>query len=100
MRSNNALNRTAQQACSWVPSALRASAAGYRERCADCFTPASHRPGGAGQSAHRGGGLGTPRAGAARAAHPAAGAVGPVGEEAHLLARGSAAAPLEHGRMN
>jgi len=49
---------------------------------------------GAGQSAHRGGGIGTPRAGAARAAHHAAGAVGPIGEQARLLACGSAAAPL------
>jgi hypothetical protein len=43
---------------------------------------------GATQLAHRGGGIGTPRAGAARAAHHAAGAVGPVGEQARLLARG------------
>ncbi len=56
---------------------------------------AFHRPGGAKQSAHRGGGVRTPRAGAARAAHPAAGADGSVGKPACLRARGSAAAPLE-----
>jgi hypothetical protein len=62
------------------------SPAAHGRLAADCA--------GATQSAHRGGGLGTPRAGAARAAHHAAGAVGPVGEQARLLARGSAAAPL------
>jgi len=54
---------------------------------------ASQRPGGAWQSAHRGGGLRTPRAGAARAAHPAAGAVGPVGKRARLLARAAQPPP-------
>ena len=52
------------------------------------------RPG-AKQSAHRGGGLGTPRAGAARAAHPAAGAVSLSGKPACRCVRGSAAAPLD-----
>jgi hypothetical protein len=55
---------------------------------------AFHRPSGAWQSAHRGGGVGTPRAGAARAAHPAAGADGPISKHAYLCPRGSAAAPL------
>ncbi len=44
----------------------------------------------------RGGGTRAPRAGAARAAHHAAGAGGPIGEQAHLFARGSAAAQLGH----
>ncbi len=49
----------------------------------------------AGLSAHRGGGVGTPRARAAGAAHPAAGAVDPVGEPVRLLVRGLAAAPFD-----
>ncbi len=61
---------------------------------AACPKEASHRPGGAKQSAHWGGGVRTPRAGAAHAAHPAAGADGPVGKPACLHARGSAAAPM------
>ncbi len=70
------------------------------DRCASDHAPAmcpmgtSYRPGGAKQSAHRGGGVGTPRAGAARAAHPAAGADGPIGKPACRCARGSAAAPI------
>ncbi len=49
---------------------------------------------GAWQSAHRGGGVGTPRAGAARAAHPTAGADTRSGKHASLRACGSAAAPF------
>ena len=49
---------------------------------------------GARQSAHRGGGVGTPRAGAARAAHHAAGAGSRSGESTRRPACGSAAAPL------
>ena len=54
----------------------------------------SHRPGGAWQSAHRGGGVGTPRAGAARAAHPAAGTDTRSGKPACLRACGLAATPF------
>jgi len=104
----------------WIP--VRSTHAAQASRCADasacrasqravctgsvrCGEPSntrwslavSQRPGGAKQSAHRGGGLGTPRAGAARAAHHAAGAGSPhpVRGKPHTSAGcGSAAAPL------
>jgi len=54
---------------------------------------ASQRPGGAKQSAHRGGGFGMPRAGAARAAHHAAGAGSPPAGRGSPRPRRGAAQP-------
>jgi hypothetical protein len=59
-----------------------------------------YRAGGAKQSPHRGGGLTTPRAGAAHAAHHAAGADGLIGKPACLRDRGSVAAPMARRRLS